>query len=92
MSVFSSCEVCTALKGQLNNKSFSLEQKLGSLKLYRAHLHQQYSDRCCMWTLQSQSQDGCSDVLFISTDGLDQAKFALPREPGLRANASLILG
>lgn len=90
-NLFTTCEVCFALKGQLNDKSLSMEQKLGSLKLYRAHLHEQFCDRTIIWRLQSESSDPTTDILVISTDGLDQSKFALPREPELRNNAALNL-
>ena len=68
-----------------------MEQKLGALKLYRNHLHSQYSDRTVIWQLQSESADPTNEILLISTDGLDQSKFALPREPELRNNAALNL-
>lgn len=68
-----------------------MEQKLGSLHIYRGHLHDQYADRCALWKLQAEAAEPSSQILFISTDGLDQAKFALPREPGLPANAHLRL-
>ena len=63
--------------------------KVQVLHQYRFHLHAQYRDRTCLWQLQSQSSEPNCDVLFISTDGLDQAKFALPRHPDLRANAAV---
>lgn len=44
-----------------------------------------------VWKLQADSADSSSEILFISTDGLDQSKFALPREPELRNNAALNL-
>ncbi len=90
-SLFTTCEVCFALKAQLGDKSLSMSQKLGSLNLYRDHLHSQYCDRSMVWKLQADSGDGSSEILFISTDGLDQSKFALPREPELRNNAALNL-
>lgn len=91
-SLFTTCEVCSVLKQQLGDKNCGLESKLQTLKHYRAHLHSQYCDRACMWQLQSASAEPESEVLFISTDGLDQAKFALPRHPDLRANAAVYLG
>ena len=84
--------MCTALKSQLADRAMNMDEKLGSLHLYRAHLHDQYADRCALWKLQSEGADPTSGILFISTDGLDQAKFALPREPGLKANAALSFG
>ena len=91
-SLFTTCEVCSALKEELSDKSRGVEDKLQSLQQYRFHLHSQYADRSALWQLQSQSSEPDSEVLFISTDGLDQAKFALPRYPGLRANASVSTG
>ena len=90
-SEFSTCEVCYSFKRQLQDKALSLEQKLGCLQGYRKHLHDQYCDRTCIWTLQSQGSDPQSGILLICTDGLDQAKFALPRHPDLRVNAGLTL-
>ena len=91
-SLFTQCEVCWTLKSELSNKTISMEHKLGSLKLYREHLHQQFCDRSTIWKLQSESQDVNTDFVIISTDGLDQSKFALPRDPKLRATAGLISG
>ena len=91
-SLFTSCEVCCAFKTQLQDKKLTFEQKLGCLQGYRAHLHDQYCDRTTIWTLQFEGADQHSGILMICTDGLDQAKFALPRDPQLRANAGLMLG
>ncbi|CAK9073825.1 unnamed protein product [Durusdinium trenchii] len=88
-SLFTSCEVCCAFKTQLQDKKLTFEQKLGCLQGYRAHLHDQYCDRTTIWTLQFEGADQHSGILMICTDGLDQAKFALPRDPQLRANAGL---
>ena len=88
-TLFSSCEICSILKGQLGDKTLGVEAKLQVLQHYREHLHSQYKDRTCLWQLQSQSSDPDNEILYICTDGLDQAKFALPRHPGLRANAAV---
>ena len=90
-NLFTSCEVCFALKQALGDKANSLESKLSVLKQYRQHLHSQYSDRTMIWRLQAESAEAHSDVLLVGTDGLDQSKFALPREPELRNNAGLNL-
>ena len=89
-SLFTVCEVCQTLKADLSDKGLSFDQKLGALQLYRAHLHDQFCDRTVCWRLQSESADPSTDVLAICTDGLDQAKFALPRDPQLRASAALL--
>lgn len=90
-SLFTECEVCLSFKGQLGNKTLTFEQKLGSVQGYRRHLRDQYCDRTVIWSLQAESSDPSSGVLMISTDGLDQCKFALPRDPEMRANAGLTL-
>lgn len=91
-SLFTVCEVCQTLKADLSDKGLSFDQKLGALQLYRAHLHDQFCDRTVCWRLQSESADPSTDVLAICTDGLDQAKFSLPRDPQLRASAALLPG
>ena len=90
-SLFSQCEICKNLKEDLSNKALSFDQKLGALQLYRSHLHDQFCDRSICWRLQSEGADPSTDLLVIATDGLDQAKFALPRDPNLRSSAYLIL-
>lgn len=72
------------------DRDLSFNQKLGNLQLYRKHLHEQYKDRTICWRLQSES-GGATDVVTICIDGLDQAKFALPRDPEMRASAALNL-
>lgn len=88
-SLFSQCEVCWTLKSQLNSKTLSLDQKLGCLHQYREHLHDQFCDRSVIWKLQAESADPNTDFVIISTDGLDQSKFTLPRDPHLKASAAL---
>jgi hypothetical protein len=39
--------------------------------------------------MQAESADFNSSILVIATDGLDQSKFALPREPEMRINSGL---
>lgn len=90
-SMFSQCEICQLLKQDLANKALSFEQKLGAVQMYRAHLHDQFCDRSVCWQIQAESADPSTDVLCICTDGLDQAKFALPRDPGLRTSSALTL-
>ena len=86
---FSQCDICYQLKAQLRDPKLDLETKLGSLKTYRQHLHDQYVDRTVTWTLGDLSADPHSDIVVMWLDGMDQAKFALPRDPGLRTPASL---
>ena len=69
-----------------------MNQKLGSLQLYRRHLYDQFCDRTVIWKLQQESADPHTDFLIISTDGLDQSKFALPRDAQLRCSTALTFG
>ena len=91
-SLFTQCEVCWTLKSQLSDKKVSMNHKLGCLEQYRKHLHDQFCDRSIIWKLQSESADWNTDFLIISTDGLDQSKFSLPRDKNLKASAALKFG
>lgn len=66
-----------------------MEAKLGALVEYRKHLAAQYADRSICWLLQQTSLDPMSDVIIMQVDGMDQGKFRIPRDPKLRATASL---
>ena len=68
-----------------------MEEKLADVKAYRDHLRSQYVDRSIQWSLNELSQDHTSGTLVILVDGLDQAKFRLPRHPGLRPVSSMNL-
>ena len=66
-----------------------MESKLGALVEYRKHLAAQYADRSICWMLQQLSLDPMSDCVIMQIDGMDQGKFRIPRDPKLRATASL---
>ena len=84
---FTQCELCYHYKQSIS-KSTSLEQKLAALLAYRAHLAAQYADRAICWTLQELPIDSLSDCIVPQSDGMDQGKFRLPRDPALHAIAS----
>lgn len=88
---FGKCEICWNLSNQINDKSLSLEVKLGSIKAYRDHLHAQYIDRSIQWSLMDLSRDDTSGTVIVLVDGMDQAKFRVPKHPGLRAVSSMFL-
>ena len=88
-STFTVCDVCTQFTSQLRDKTCALDVRLGAVKLYRSHLHDQYVDRGSQWTLCPISSDHRSRSLLIVADGLDRNKFQLPRGPELRALKSL---
>ena len=87
---FSQCELCFHFKRDLASAK-NIEEKLGTLIEYRRHLAEQYQDRSLLWMLQEASLDSMSDVLVCQIDGMNQGKFRLPRDPGLRCTASLHL-
>ena len=62
----------------------SMDERLGALKLYRRHLVEQYSDRCAFWSLKDISGEVMSRTVCMCTDGADQAKYMVPRDPGLQ--------
>lgn len=66
-----------------------MDIKLAAVKSYRAHLHDQYVDRSACWALQELSRDSLSGCLVVLLDGIDQQKFAIPRDKNLRASAAL---
>ena len=88
-SEFSSCDVCMELKAQqlglqnglpsvpiglrFQDKTLTMDVRLGALKLYRERLVSQYSDRCSYWALKDISGDVTTGVLCMTTDGADQA-------------------
>jgi len=41
-----------------------------------------------MWALQELALDDLFDLCVMATDGMDQGKYALPRDPHLRASAA----
>lgn len=88
---FSQCTICQQLTANMSDHSLSLEAKLTAVKVYRQHLHDQYVDRSACWALQDLSKDPLSGVLVILLDGIDQAKFSVPRDKGLRTSAELTL-
>ena len=87
---FSQCDQCFLLKKDMSNKDLSMNQRMDSLKLYKQHIQSQYADRTTFWSLRHLAADpgGVGDVLVITLDGMDQGKFALPRDPALRAAAA----
>ena len=87
-TLFTQCELCQRLKGQVRDPQLQLQDKLELLKQYRAHVEDQYRDRVAMWNVQN-AHDG--DILCIAIDGCDQSKFSVPRDPQLRTSSALNL-
>ena len=90
------CDICYLLKKDISNKKLLPDQRCEALRLYRQHVAEQYRDRQVLWSAQNVSGEGLSDldavdasVLAILIDGMDQAKFAVPRDPALRSACSV---
>jgi len=84
------CDVCHALKKDITNRSLLPDARCQALRLYRQHIGDQYRDRQALWSVQSVSgEDHVAGVIAILIDGMDQRKFAIPRDPTLRATATV---
>lgn len=81
---FTVCDVCEQLKAQLHDHSIPLQIKLGDVRTYRAHLRDQYMDRSTCWQLCDVANAREGDTLVCWLDGMEQAKFSVPRHRGLR--------
>ena len=88
---FTQCDLCFHFKNHMQTAT-SIEEKLGALIRYREHLASQYADRAFQWTLQELALDDTSDLIVCQIDGMDQGKYRLPRDPKLKATASVPLG
>lgn len=76
--VFSICPVCVQhkllLRGFGADSSAALRQRM----LYDRHLASQFEDRKCYWSMRASSRLRSKIILAI-IDGMDQAKYAIPR-------------
>lgn len=87
---FTQCDLCYHFKDAIQNAT-NLEEKLGALAQYREHLSSQYADRTIQWGLQELAVDPMSNLIVMQIDGVDQAKYKIPRDPKLKATASVFL-
>ena len=89
---FTVCDICEHYKSSFQDPSASMAEKLGSLRSYRTHLRDQYTDRSILWQLCDLSYAHEGDLMVIWIDGMEQAKFAVPRSRGLKTASTLIHG
>lgn len=70
-----------------------MEEKLGHVRAYKMHIQDVQADRALEHTLQSENIMEGSAVLLLQTDGMDQAKWALPRpgQPRLSKQAASVV-
>ena len=63
--------------------------KIEKVKLYSNHLTDVFTDRRLLDTLIEFSPKCMTDMLLVMGDGMDQAHFRLPRDPGLKTVKAL---
>ena len=82
----SECVKHQLIMKKLSDNQNALEQQA---QLWGAHMDRQFEDRRCYWELRAQSRLGQSAdgraVISIILDGMDHAKWALPRSEALQA-------
>ena len=90
-TMFAQCDICYNLKLSIRKHGLSLEDRFTNLKRYRQHLNDQYQDRTACWSLRAaaEQRQEVNNILVLSLDGMDQAKFAIPRDPLLKAAAAV---
>ncbi|CAE6950458.1 unnamed protein product [Symbiodinium sp. CCMP2592] len=86
---FTQCAVCYAYQQTLKDKTADMSTKLAAVSGLRSHLHDQYCDRAVAWQLQESAMDPLSGLMVVCTDGCDQSKFMMPRDPEFRISAAL---
>jgi hypothetical protein len=61
-----------------------LADRFEKIKEYKAHINQVMSDRALESSLKSMNplENSRQAILFCQTDGMDQAKWSVPRSPG----------
>ena len=83
------CQTCFELQAQMHKTSLSWEARMDSARALRLHYRLQYEDRCVYWALRFASQQPDSQILCITIDSMDKAKFAWPRWPFGRVSKNL---
>ena len=76
--VFSICPVCVQHKLLLRGFGADSTAALRQRMLYDRHLASQFEDRKCYWSMRASSRLR-SKIIVAIIDGMDQAKYAIPR-------------
>jgi hypothetical protein len=89
-SDFSQCSTCWKAKKAINairvTSCAELEEKFAAHSAYKQHLNIVFNDRQVSWMARDMAMASQgSDAFVIFTDGMDQAKARLPRDPMLRS-------
>ncbi|CAL1154377.1 unnamed protein product [Cladocopium goreaui] len=72
------CSTCIRHKAMVRRLAGHLTARNLQQQYYFEHLQHQYADRLCYWSARGESRHKGLSVVMI-TDGMDQAKYALPR-------------
>ena len=80
------CATCVQYKLLIKMFSGDVLKRQQQTKLYHQHLDAQYADREIGRDLEAASETH-RDVIVISIDAVDQAKFAWPRSPAMKSKA-----
>ena len=89
---FTVCDQCDQFKAQLHDPKTPLPEKLGCVQAYRKHLKDQYTDRSLLWQLCDLAYAKEGELMVIWIDGMEQAKFQVPRSRGLKTSSQLCFG
>lgn len=79
------CATCIRHRAMVRALSGHSNARAAQQRLFYDHLRQQHLDRICYWTMRAESRDRSMPSVTVVTDGMDQAKFALPRHEAMRS-------
>ena len=79
------CGTCIRHRAMVRALAGHALARAAQQKLYFDHLRSQYLDRIAYWTSRAESRDKSMPSVTIVTDGMDQAKFSLPRHEAMKS-------
>lgn len=80
------CTECIKHKSMIAGLSHHLRARRVQQQMLYDHLQSQFRDRVCYWHLRGKSRARGLEICLIQ-DGMDQAKFQVPRHPMIRAKS-----
>ena len=86
VSSHAQCTQCLRHQALISSFSRFLKARVAQQHLYETHLRAQYLDRVSYWQNRAESRTGPLELLVIQ-DGMDEAKFACPRRPMMKAKS-----
>lgn len=85
-SSHSQCSECVRHKAIIGGLAHHIAARQMQQSLMYTHLKEQFADRVAYWTARGSSRSGGLEIVCIQ-DGMDQAKFMLPRSSFMRAKS-----